>query len=44
MFRANFLPFTSKIVEHSRYLPLIEKHEAKVQKRKNYPASALLAG
>jgi hypothetical protein len=21
MFRANFLPFTSKIVEHSRYLP-----------------------
>src|SRR5258708_29503421 len=22
MFRADFLPFTSKIVEHSRYLPL----------------------
>jgi len=21
MFRADFLPFTSKIVEHSRYLP-----------------------
>ncbi len=26
MFRADFLPFTSKIVEHSRYLPRSE-HE-----------------
>jgi hypothetical protein len=23
MFRADFLPFTSKIVEHSRYLPAV---------------------
>jgi hypothetical protein len=27
MFRADFLPFTSKIVEHSRYLPAALFHE-----------------
>jgi hypothetical protein len=27
MFRADFLPFTSKIVEHSRYLPIPKMDE-----------------
>jgi hypothetical protein len=37
MFRADFLPFASKIVEHSRYLPACRRHVVLFRLSKNFP-------
>src|SRR5947199_2163925 len=44
LFRAQFLPFTSKIVEHSRYLlPLARRNSVPPWPEKNFSYLALLA-
>src|SRR5713101_7228852 len=42
MFRADFLPFTSKIVEHSRYLPARHAKQTKISVKQLVVFSAML--
>ena len=43
MFRADFLPFTSKIVEHSRYLPVARDGGARLSQFLSIPPVAAVA-